>query len=77
MCTLQDKYNNATRQLSPMLKTLGRSKTLKELKKDTPWRMDPKLFRPSETGDIEHGCLNYSPSWFAQGHEVRILSTSY
>lgn len=37
------------------------------------WRMDN--FRPPPGGgDFGAGCLNFSPGWFQQGHEVQIYA---
>lgn len=63
----QGKFNEATKQLLPLMQTIGKPTT-----SGTSWRTNRDLFVPSKTGDVEPGCLDISPSWFAQGHEVRL-----
>jgi hypothetical protein len=49
--------------LAPMLK--------KSVKVDSNWRTNQEWFKPSSENDVlTPGCVNVSPAWFQQGHEV-------
>lgn len=39
--------------------------------KTTKWRTNTSYFHPSKEPGLIPGCINLSPCWFQQGHEVR------
>lgn len=66
----QGELNEATKLLSALMQKIGIDNG-----SQPKWRNDPSMFIPSTTGDVEHGCLDISPSWFALAHEVRPILT--
>jgi hypothetical protein len=44
------------------------------IKGKTPqWRIDPENFSQPENPTFMPGSVDFSPAWFAQGHEVSII----
>lgn len=60
---LQKEIWAASDLLAPMLE--------KSVKLDGIWRTNQEWFTPRSQNDVlTPGCLNLSPAWFQQGHEV-------
>src|SRR5258708_28963975 len=60
---LQKEIWAASDLLAPMLE--------KSVKVDGNWRTNQGWFNPSSENDaLTPGCINLSPAWFQQGHEV-------
>ena len=60
---LQKEIWAASDLLAPMLK--------KSIKLDGIWRTNQQWFTPSSENDVlTPGCVNLSPAWFQQGHQV-------
>jgi hypothetical protein len=68
--------NNATKGINDLIKvsqTQAEAKAQQSKKKKINWRSDPTLFRAPANPRFIPGSVNFSPAWFALGHEVSIV----
>jgi hypothetical protein len=74
---LQEEVNTATEWISNLMKnsqSQGQAKGQRSKTKKINWRLDPRHFRAPGVPRFVPGSINFSPGWFAQGHEVRIFT---
>jgi hypothetical protein len=73
----QEEANIATERISNLMgdsQSQAQAKAQRSKNKKINWRSDPTYFRTPEVPRFVPGSINFSPGWFALGHEVRMFS---